>query len=54
VLKGKRFSGVEDIKSPVKKLLPDIPVQHFKNCFEQWLKAWEHSKQLKREYFEKF
>jgi histone-lysine N-methyltransferase SETMAR len=30
VLKGKRFSDVEDIKSSVKKILTDIPVQDFK------------------------
>jgi hypothetical protein len=34
-LKGKRFSDVEAIKSSEKKFL-DIPVQDFKNCFEQW------------------
>jgi hypothetical protein len=35
VLKGKRFSDVEDIKSSVKKKLTKIPVQDFKNCLEQ-------------------
>jgi hypothetical protein len=34
--------------------LADIPVQDFKNCFEQWLKHWEHCKELKGDYFEKF
>jgi hypothetical protein len=34
VLKGKRFSDVENIKS-VKEILTDISVQDFKNCFEQ-------------------
>jgi hypothetical protein len=34
VLKGKRFSDVEDIKSSVKKISTDIPIQDFKNCFE--------------------
>jgi hypothetical protein len=38
VLKGKRFSDAEDIKSPVKNILTDIPVQDFKNRFEQWPK----------------
>jgi hypothetical protein len=31
VLKGKRFSDVQDIKSYVKRILTDIPVQDFKN-----------------------
>jgi hypothetical protein len=31
MLKGKRFSDVEDIKSSVKKIFTDIPVQDFKN-----------------------
>jgi histone-lysine N-methyltransferase SETMAR len=44
VLKGKRFSDVEDIKSSVKKILTDIPVQDFKNCFELLPKRWEHRK----------
>jgi hypothetical protein len=35
VLKGMHFLDVEDIKSSVKKVLTDIPVQDFKNCFEQ-------------------
>jgi hypothetical protein len=35
VLKGKHFSDIEDIKSSVKKKLTEIPVQYFKNCFEQ-------------------
>jgi histone-lysine N-methyltransferase SETMAR len=35
VMKGKRFSDIEDIKSPVKKFLTCIPVKDFKNCFEQ-------------------
>jgi hypothetical protein len=34
VLKGKRFSEVENITS-VKKILTDIPVQDFKNCFKK-------------------
>jgi histone-lysine N-methyltransferase SETMAR len=54
VLKGKRFSDVENIKSSVKRILTDIPVQDFKNCFEQWPKRWEHCKELERYYFEKF
>jgi hypothetical protein len=31
MLKGKRSSDVEDIKSCVKKFLADVPVQDFKN-----------------------
>jgi hypothetical protein len=54
VRKGKRFSDIEDIKSSVKKMLADIPVQNFENCFEQWLKHWEHRKELEGDYFEKF
>jgi hypothetical protein len=54
VLKGKHFSGVADIKSSVKKILSDTPVQDFKSCFEQWLKHWEHRKELEEDYFEKF
>jgi transposase len=38
VLKEKRFSDIKDIKSCVMKILSDIPVQDFKNCFEQWPK----------------
>jgi hypothetical protein len=54
VLKAKRFSDFENIKSPVGKKLTDIPVQDFKNCFEQWQKRWEHCKELEGDYFEKF
>jgi hypothetical protein len=43
-MKGKCFLDVEDIKSSVKKMWTDIPVQDFKNCFEQWPKCWEHCK----------
>jgi hypothetical protein len=48
------FSEVEDFKTPVKKILMDIPVQDFKNCFEQWLKRLKHCKELEGDYFEKF
>jgi hypothetical protein len=54
VPKGKRFSEVEDIKSSVKQILADIPVQDFENCFEGRLKHWEHCKKLERDYIEKF
>jgi hypothetical protein len=54
VLKGERFLGVGDIKSSVKKMLTDIPVQDLKKCFEQWPKHWEHCKELEGDYFEKF
>jgi hypothetical protein len=43
LLKGKRFSNVEDIKSSVKKK-NGIPVWDFKNCFQQWPKRWEYCK----------
>jgi hypothetical protein len=46
VLKGKHLSYIEDIRSYVKKTFTGIPVQHFKNCFEQLLKGWEHCKEL--------
>jgi hypothetical protein len=32
----------------------DISFQNFKNCFEQWLKRWEHCKEQVGVYFEKF
>jgi hypothetical protein len=54
LLKGKRSSDAENIKSPVKKKLTDIPVKDFKNCFKQWPKRWEHRKELEGDYFEKF
>jgi hypothetical protein len=54
VLKGKHFSDVQDIKSSVKKILTVIHVQDFKNCFEQWLKHWEHCKEFEIDYFKKF
>jgi hypothetical protein len=54
VLKGKRFSDVDDIKAPVKKMSTDIPVQDFKNCSEQWPMCWEHRIELEGDYFEKF
>jgi hypothetical protein len=38
----------------VKTILAEIPVQDFKNCFEQWPKRWEHKKQLGGDYFENF
>jgi hypothetical protein len=53
VVKGKRFSEVEDITS-VEKILKDILAQDFKNCFEQWAKRWEHCKEMEGDYFEKF
>jgi hypothetical protein len=53
VLKKTHFLDADDIKSSVKKILTDIPVQDFKNCFEQWPKHWEHDKQLEGDYFEK-
>jgi hypothetical protein len=34
-------------------MLTDIPVQDFKNYFEQWPKRWEHYKELQGDYFEK-
>jgi hypothetical protein len=37
----------------VKKILTDIPLQDFKNCFEQWLKCLEHSEEFEEDYFEK-
>jgi hypothetical protein len=54
VLKGKHFLDIEDIKSSMKKILTGIPVQDFKNCFEQQLKGWGHCKELEGDYFEKF
>jgi hypothetical protein len=54
VLKGKRFSDVEDIKLSVKRILTDIPVQDFKNCFELRPKRWERRKELERDYCGKF
>jgi hypothetical protein len=54
VLKEKCLLDVEDSKSSVKKILTDIPVHDFKNCVEQWLKCWEHCKELEGHYFEKF
>jgi hypothetical protein len=54
MLKGKCFLDVEDINSSVKIILTDIPIQNFKNCFEQWLKCVEHCKEMEGAYFEKF
>jgi hypothetical protein len=48
------FLNVEDIKLSVKIILTDIPVQNFKNCFEQWLKHLEHHKEMEGDDFEKF
>jgi hypothetical protein len=49
VLKGKRFSDVEQIKSVKKKfnkhLCSDL------KTFEQWSKLWEHCKELEGDYF---
>jgi hypothetical protein len=54
VPKGEHLSDFEDNRSSVKKILADVPVQGFENCVEQWLKHWEHSKELEGDYFEKF
>jgi hypothetical protein len=55
VLKVKRFFfDYEGNKSYVKKKLTYIPVQNFKNCFEQCPKRWERFKELDGDYFEKF
>lgn len=40
-------------KSSVEKVLTDIPVHDFKNCFGDWLKCWEHCKDLQEDFFEK-
>jgi hypothetical protein len=53
VLKRKCFSDV-DIRSAVEKLLTDIPIEDFKNCFEHWPECWEHCKELEGDYFKKF
>jgi hypothetical protein len=53
VLKGKCFSNIEDINLSVKIILTGIPVQDFKNCFEQWLKHLGHCKEVEGDYFEK-
>jgi hypothetical protein len=36
LLKTKNFLDIEDIKSSVTRMLRDVPIQDFKNCFEQW------------------
>jgi hypothetical protein len=36
-----------------KKILTDITIQDFKNCFGQQPKCWEHCKELEGDYFEK-
>jgi hypothetical protein len=54
MLKGKYFWDIEDIKSSVKRILTDIPVQVFKSCLEQWPKHWEHYKELGGDSFKKF
>jgi hypothetical protein len=47
MLKAKHFSDVEDINSIIcETVLTDVPVQDFKNDFEQRPKRWEHSKEL--------
>jgi transposase len=46
VLKRKHFLYVEDIQSSVENIFTYIPVQEFKNCFEQWPKCWENCKEL--------
>jgi hypothetical protein len=53
VCRKERFSDFEALKSSVKKLTY-IPVQNFKNCFEQWPKRWEYYKESDGDYFEKF
>jgi hypothetical protein len=53
VLKGKCFLDIEDIKSSVKKILTDIPVQDFRICFERWPKCWQHCKVLEGDSCEK-
>jgi hypothetical protein len=52
VLKGEHSLDIEDIKLSMKKVFTDIPVQDFKNCFEQCLKCWEHGEELEGDYFE--
>lgn len=54
VLKEKRFSDVEDIKSSAKEKKRHIPIQVFENCFQQWPKHWVHCKELEGDQFEKF
>jgi hypothetical protein len=34
--------------------MTDIPVQDFKNCFEQRQRSWEYCKEFEGDYFEKF
>jgi hypothetical protein len=40
----KAFSGLENIKPSVNKILTDVLFHDFKNGFEQWPKPWEHCK----------
>jgi hypothetical protein len=54
VLEAKCFSDVENIKLSVKKILTDILVRDFINCFEQCPKRWEHYNELEGGYFENF
>jgi hypothetical protein len=48
------FWDVENMKSCVKKKFGHIRVQNLKRCFRQWLKHWEHCKELEGDCFEKF
>jgi hypothetical protein len=55
MLKGKHFSDFADIKSFVgEKKLTGIPVQNFKNYFEQWPMHWKHCRKLEGDYSKKF
>ena len=39
VLKGKCFADVEEVKQKTAEALRGIPIDKYKNCFEQWEKS---------------
>ena len=52
ILKGKRFQGVEDIKTSITRHLKTITKEEFSQCFKVWSKRMEKCIRAKGEYFE--
>ena len=52
ILKGRRFTAIDDIKNAPLKELKAIPKINFEKCFEDWKKRWQKCIIFNGEYFE--
>ena len=52
ILKGKRFTDVEEVKQKMAEALKGIKTDDFRNCFEQWKKCLNGWLASNKEYLE--